>query len=193
MAVEILEAMDDSIVARKSAEIVKQTLKEARGTTIDSVIAPSNPHSGVQTPITHQFGNGFMDVVSRIKEVLHIQSATNRPYASRSSPVTNSQTIHCQRWPVCSTSGTKPTQSSTEALQLSNADPTAKALSVMNSSEQTPQLELLQSEADHPYSALQMCNPNSSPSGVARRSRVLRNSQADFDEFVVGLPRLARA
>ena len=64
MAVEILEAMDDSIVARKSAEIVKQTLKEARGTTIDSVIAPSHPHSGVQTPIAQTFGNGFMDVVS---------------------------------------------------------------------------------------------------------------------------------
>ena len=64
MAVEILEAMDDSIVARKSAEIVKQTLKEARGTTIDSVIAPTNPHSGVQTPMAQTLGNGFMDVVS---------------------------------------------------------------------------------------------------------------------------------
>lgn len=64
MAVEILEAMDDSVVSRKSADIVKQTLKEARGTTIDSVIAPSNPHSGVQTPIAESFGNGVMDVVS---------------------------------------------------------------------------------------------------------------------------------
>jgi len=63
MAVEILEAMDDSIVARKSAEIVKQTLKEARGTTIDSVIAPSNSQSGVQTPVAQTFSNGFMDVV----------------------------------------------------------------------------------------------------------------------------------
>jgi len=67
MAIEILEAMDDSVVARKSADIVKQTLKEARGTTIDSVISPSNPHSGMQTPISQTFGNGFMDVVSKIQ------------------------------------------------------------------------------------------------------------------------------
>jgi len=73
MAVEILEAMDDSVVARKSADIVKQTLKEARGTTIDSVIAPSNPHSGMQTPVSQTFGNGFMDVVNKMPPRNHLR------------------------------------------------------------------------------------------------------------------------
>jgi hypothetical protein len=74
MAVEILEAMDDSVVARKSADIVKQTLKEARGTTIDSVITPSNPHSGMQTPVSQTFGNGFMDVVSKMPTRSNLRS-----------------------------------------------------------------------------------------------------------------------
>lgn len=74
MAVEILEAMDDSVVARKSADIVKQTLKEARGTTIDSVISPSNPQSGMQTPISQTFGNGFMDVVCKMSPRSNLRS-----------------------------------------------------------------------------------------------------------------------
>ena len=42
MAVEILDAMDESIVAQKSAEIISQSLKEAMDASVDADSAPAS-------------------------------------------------------------------------------------------------------------------------------------------------------
>jgi hypothetical protein len=64
MAIEILDAMDESVVARKSSEIIRHSLKEARGTTIDAVCAPNN--QTIPAPNSQLYGQdfGFANMVS---------------------------------------------------------------------------------------------------------------------------------
>lgn len=48
MAVEILEAMDESVVARKSVEIIKHYLREFRPIDVQSATTPSSSNDGTK-------------------------------------------------------------------------------------------------------------------------------------------------
>lgn len=48
MAVEILEAMDESVVARKSVEIIKHYLREFRPIDVQTATTPSSSNDGTK-------------------------------------------------------------------------------------------------------------------------------------------------
>jgi hypothetical protein len=65
MAVEILDAMDESVVAQKSAEIIRHSLKEAIKASVETVSAPTATNTA---PLNSQiYSDDYLDMVSHDK------------------------------------------------------------------------------------------------------------------------------
>jgi hypothetical protein len=78
MAVEILNAMDESVVAKKSAEIIKQSLKEAIESGVDS-LNMTVPHA-IPIGSSQIFGPDFSDLVCNPPaSVFHLLIKSVRP------------------------------------------------------------------------------------------------------------------
>jgi hypothetical protein len=82
MAVELLEAMDESIVAKKAAGLIKQSLSVVKisvvtNNAVESSIGFDNSHSGLFMP--QSFDQNLTDTVCIIPIGRHILTSVSSP------------------------------------------------------------------------------------------------------------------